>query len=307
MTHSTPPERYSAPMARVTVAVAVFNGGETLLAALQSCLDPGFEDLEFLVVDDGSTDDSAQIAEAFGARVVRQANTGLGGARKRLVEKARTEWIAFLDHDDFWQPGKLAAQVAALESSGAVLCHADGTYVYDDGREVPRDLKLSPDASAFRHILPNNWVIASTAVFHRETMLRAGNFIPDTVRCSDWYGWFVIAAQGRFVHVPERLVRYSVRSASLANAGFRFHQARRYLLKEQILPRFGELFGHESASDRAIYRKQIQREIGIAASAMAKALRQEGKRSEARSLTREAIRLAPTVPRVWTRAVRTLF
>src|ERR1041384_2287951 len=101
-------------MPRVTVALAVYNGAETLAKSLQSALDQTYRDFSILVLDDGSTDNSASIAESLGCRVVSQSNQGLGAGRKKLVEEADGEFIAFLDHDDFWVPDKLEKQIARL-------------------------------------------------------------------------------------------------------------------------------------------------------------------------------------------------
>jgi len=292
-------------MPRVCVALAVYNGAETLAKSLQSALDQTYRDFSILVVDDGSTDGSGDIAMAMGARVVTQTNQGLGAGRKKLVEEADGEFVAFLDHDDFWVPDKLEKQVAALDQTGAAMVHSDCMFVYSDtGQIKSRFASIPKNADAFDHILPSNQVIASSAVFRTEAMRDAGNFVAETVRCSDWYGWFILAAQNEFVHLPEVQVMYTVRSTSLANAGYRFHEAQHYLLTEQIVPRFDELFKRCSEAQKRKYRKMLEKDIGVAASSMAKHLGKLGRKEEALELHREALRKAPTVPRVWTRALR---
>lgn len=294
-------------MARVSVCAAVFNGAATLEQALASVRAQTYQDFELVVLDDGSTDASASIAEAAGARVLRQSNRGLGEARRRLVEEAKGDLVAFIDHDDFWTPDKLDRQVAEQRRTGTVMVHSDCWYLYEDGREVARDLRLPQDAFSFDHIVPSNLVIASSAVFDRAAMLDAGNFVADTVRCSDWYGWFLLASRGSFAHIPEKHVRYQVLSSSLANAGYRFHDAQRHLLEAHILPRFETLFAGVPEAKRRSYRRALERNVGIAHSSMAKHLAKQGDRAAARRHHREALRLAPDVPRVWTRFLRSLF
>jgi glycosyltransferase involved in cell wall biosynthesis len=294
-------------MPRVTVAIAVYNGADTIRRCLESVAAQTFQDFEILVVDDGSTDGSADIAREFKARIVRQENAGLGAARKRLVEEALGDQIAFLDVDDEWLPQKLETQVAALDRTGAALIHTDGWYIYhetDAQRAVERNLSIPEDADAFEHILPSNLVIASSAMFSRLAMLEAGNFVADTVRCSDWYGWFILAAKNSFLHLPQKLVRYHVLPSSLANAGFRFHDAQRYLLEEKILPYVDELMERLQPLQRQHYVKLIRRDIGVALSSMAKYLDKEGRRDEALILHKRAIRMAPGVLRVWMRRLR---
>lgn len=293
-------------MPRVTVCLAVYNGAATLAQALDTVYAQTYRDFDVLVLDDGSTDDSAAIATRYDARVLTVPNAGLGAGRKRMVEEATGDLIAFIDHDDFWLPEKLEKQVAQIDATGAALVHADGWYVYEDGREVSRGLALPANPQAFDHILPSNWVIASTAVFDRQAMLDSGNFVADTVRCSDWYGWLILAPGRTFAHLPEKLVRYSVLSTSLANAGYRFHAAQHYLLTKHIIPRQDELFTDLPAADKARYAKMLTRDAGIALSSMSKFKRAQGEKREARKLALEAVKLAPEVPRVWTRALKSL-
>jgi len=293
-------------MARVTVCLSVYNGAPTLAKSLESVFAQTYRDFDVLVLDDGSTDGSADIARKFDCRLLELPNGGRGAALKRMVEEANGELIALIDCDDVWLPDKLKEQVAQLDATGAALVHADCWFEYSDGKIVERNLNLSAAHTAFDHILPSNDVIASSALFRRAEMLESGNFTPQTLRCCDWYGWFVLAPGRDFAHLPEKLVRYSVLSTSLANSGFKFHQAQYFLLKDLILPRAGELFAGLPDAQANRYRHLIQQRAGIALSSMARAKEKEGDKKSARSLHRQALRLAPTVPRVWTRALRSL-
>lgn len=268
---------------------------------LESVRRQEYRDYEVLVLDDGSTDDSASIGEAYDCRVLRQENRGLGATRRRMVEEAEGELVAFIDADDTWTPQHLETLVRALDETGACMAHSDCWYLYPDGRRRARDLKIAGSSDPLAHILPDNRVIASSAVFSRRAMLEAGNFVADTVRCSDWYGWFILAARSRFVHVPVKTVEYKVLPSSLANAGLSFHEAQRYVLEEKILPRFGELYGRLPPAERMRYEQLARKALGIALSSVAKLTPDP---AEAKRLHRRALRLAPTVFRVWSRALR---
>lgn len=111
MTTPTLPE----PLPPVSVIIPVYNGRRFLGDALRSVVQQEYPGLEVLVVDDGSTDGSAQVATAFaGVRCLSQSNQGPGAARNAGIEQASGEIIALLDQDDEWASGKLRAQVAAL-------------------------------------------------------------------------------------------------------------------------------------------------------------------------------------------------
>ncbi len=113
-------------MIDITVVIPCYNGSRFIRETLESVLAQTLRPLEVLVIDDGSTDDSAAIAESFGepVRVIRQPNQGESVARNRGIDEARGEWIAFLDADDIWKPEKLQRQMAAAED-GVVAVHSN--------------------------------------------------------------------------------------------------------------------------------------------------------------------------------------
>lgn len=108
-------------MTRVSVVIPTYNRAPTLPRALESTLAQTIDDLEILVVDDGSTDDTASVLATYQdvdsrvRPVVHATNQGANVARNTGIEHARGEYIAFLDSDDEWHPEKLERQLAALE------------------------------------------------------------------------------------------------------------------------------------------------------------------------------------------------
>lgn len=115
--------RPQAPAPAVSVIVPTFNARATLAETLDSALGQTHADLEVVVVDDGSTDGTGEIAAAFAARdsrvrLITQANQGVAAARNAAIDAARGRFIAPLDHDDLWHPQKLAWQLRAFDRAG---------------------------------------------------------------------------------------------------------------------------------------------------------------------------------------------
>lgn len=109
----------SARAPRVSVVIPLYNSARWIEGSVNSVLAQTFSDFELIVVDDGGTDDGAEIAVRSGdprIRVVRQENRGLAGARNTGVRNARGAFVAFLDADDLWRPEKLARHMELLES-----------------------------------------------------------------------------------------------------------------------------------------------------------------------------------------------
>jgi glycosyltransferase involved in cell wall biosynthesis len=118
----------------ITVVVPAYNSARTIERALSSVFAQNALPAEVIVVDDGSVDRTAELARAAGARVLVQSNRGCGEARNTGIRAATQPWIALLDADDEWVPGKLASQWrAAMLDPDVGLISSDYVYVHKDG------------------------------------------------------------------------------------------------------------------------------------------------------------------------------
>ena len=112
-----------------------------VLEAVESVFAQTFTDFELIVVDDGSTDDTASLLARFGSslRLFRQEHLGVSAARNRGIAEARSQLIAFLDSDDLWLPEKLAVQASFLRTfPQAALCHTEEFWLRRGRRVNPR-------------------------------------------------------------------------------------------------------------------------------------------------------------------------
>src|SRR5208337_529053 len=119
---------------KVSVVIPTYNRAAKVRSAIESVLDQTFSDLEVIVVDDGSSDDTGKIlGAAFGDRIryFVQANQGASVARNKGIAEAQGEWIAFLDSDDEWERDKLEWQFKALERFGPQCggCYTDAHFM----------------------------------------------------------------------------------------------------------------------------------------------------------------------------------
>ncbi len=129
----------------VSVVIPCYNGAAFLRETLESAMAQTHQPLEIIVVDDGSTDDSGAIAEAFGSpvRVIYQANQGESIARNRAISEAKGDWIAFLDADDLWEINKLEKQLEAAGSDFNAV-HSN-VYTFGSSESVSRIEEVAPD------------------------------------------------------------------------------------------------------------------------------------------------------------------
>jgi glycosyltransferase involved in cell wall biosynthesis len=123
----------------VSVIIPTFNRANLVAGAVESALEQTVSGIEVIVVDDGSTDSTAQELARFGnrIRVLHQQNAGVSAARNAGIRAATGEWIAFLDSDDRWQPTKLERQLKCVEELGAKVCFS--RCIGDDGNIIRSD------------------------------------------------------------------------------------------------------------------------------------------------------------------------
>ncbi len=202
---------------RVTVVVPCYNAAPFLRATLESVLCQSLAPCEVLVIDDGSTDQSAAIAESFGppVRVVSQKNQGESIARNRGIDEARGDWIAFLDADDLWRPDKLARQLAAARPDVACIHTNYSTFGTSRHR---RDLSKTPAAKRYtleRLLLGRSTVHPSTLVVPKALTAR---FPTWTQYAEDAIYLVEVARLGKFVLVPDFLTAVRCHRASQSAA-----------------------------------------------------------------------------------------
>lgn len=152
---------------KVSTIIPVHNGERFLAAAIESVLAQDYQPLEVLVIDDGSTDNSAEIAHSFvkdGVRVVTQTNAGVAAARNTGVQLASGELIAFLDQDDYWLPGKLSRQVRELvERPELAYVLTSMRHVVEPGTVLPRFLTPETVTQETLGVLPGAMLVRKSA------------------------------------------------------------------------------------------------------------------------------------------------
>ena len=207
---------------RVSAIIPVYNGAATVGCAIRSVLAQQFDGLEIIVVDDGSTDSTPAALEEWGARirVIRQPNRGPAAARNNGARTARGEYLAFLDADDAWLPGKLIAMVPALDRAQpqAVLAYSRFTQVDSSGREVEEPFFTTDcdHAPSMNDMLARWWpILTSTVVMRRDTFEACGGFSEEfrLAGYEDPYLWIVARERGEFVYLPQSLAVYRSEAA----------------------------------------------------------------------------------------------
>lgn len=165
-------------MADVSVIIPCHNAGRHVGATLQSVLGQTHAPGEVLVVDDGSTDDTASVVQHHAeasqgvVRLIQQPNGGVSKARNVAIDQAQGQYIAFVDADDLWLPDKLARQLALFEQhpeSAGTHCRAFNFQSELDDRNR-EETERSKDNPSVEQLIRHHWVITSSAVVRRDSL-----------------------------------------------------------------------------------------------------------------------------------------
>jgi glycosyltransferase involved in cell wall biosynthesis len=198
---------------KISVVIPAYNAARFLPRCLGSVFAQTLKPEEVIVVDDGSTDDTAAVAAGLGARVISQPNGGIAASRNTGIRNTSGEWIAFLDADDMWAPTKLERQAACIRP-GTVLVYT-GVRIFDN--DGVRGQRPAIDPIKARKMLRYcNPIAPSSVLVRREAVVQIGSFRDGLNACEDWGLWFRLMPLGHFEAVPDPLTDYYVYPNSLS-------------------------------------------------------------------------------------------
>jgi len=193
----------------VSVIIPTYNRWPLVGAAIESVFAQTFADLELIVVDDGSTDDTASELAGFGSRLrlLTQPNRGVSAARNHAVSQASGRYLAFLDSDDLWLPKKLAVQTAFMEGNPKVqICQTEEIWIRNGVRVNPKKKHKKPAGDIFAPSLELCLVSPSAVMLTRELMQQVGGFDENFPVCEDYDLWLRIAVDHWVALIEEPLV-----------------------------------------------------------------------------------------------------
>lgn len=298
-------------MPKVSVVIPVFNGEHFIRQTIESVLAQTFQDFEIIVVDDGSTDSTAEIVKAFGCKVAYQyqPNAGADIAYNAGIAVASGEYVAFLDHDDGWHPEKLAKQVAILDRYPTVgLTYTEVEYVDEHGKALNKTTwvkkrKVKTDLTGdFRSILFNKFpcAIPSAMMIRRKILDQIGGFDPDLP--ANGHGdveMCILAGQISQLYFTVRpLTQYRIHQRQMTHQRHHEIHANYIILLDALWNRW------RNCPDA---RTLLLRLYGRHWSWRAREALKRGDRSDAIRCTKAAIRYNPYYLRPWLRLLKACF
>lgn len=206
---------------RVSIVIPTHNRSGIVRRAIDSVLAQTFTDLEILVVDDGSTDDTRAALAGYPERVryIHQENGGPASARNHGMRLARGQYIGFLDSDDAFLPRNVEAHLQVFDrhpEAGLVYC---GIEILDKTGAHVKDVRPNPEdrGQVLERLIRYNFITSSTVLLRREAMEAAGTMDTTLWFAEDWYYWLRVASRYPVEFADEILVRYQRSAVSLSH------------------------------------------------------------------------------------------
>jgi len=199
----------TTPSPQVSVVVPTFDRRDVLPRALDSVVAQTYGEWELIVVDDGSTDGTAEMVEQDypDVHLVVQENRGVSAARNAGIAAAQGEWIAFLDSDDAWLPEKLERQMEALAAHpGDRLCHTEEIWIRNGQRVNPATKYAKSGGRIYLKCLPLCVISPSSVVMHRDLLREMRGFDESFEVCEDYDLWLRVTAREPVLFVEEPLL-----------------------------------------------------------------------------------------------------
>jgi len=194
---------------KISVIIPTYNRQATIDRAVQSVLQQTHPADELIVVDDGSTDNTASQLSAYpNLHYIYQANAGVSAARNRGIRAASGDWIALLDSDDEWLPEKLQQQINMLKLQPHYrFCHCDEIWMRHDVRVNPKHRHRKHGGHIYTHCLPLCVISPSAALIRRDVFDDTGWFDESLPACEDYDYWLRFCAVAPVLYVAAPLLK----------------------------------------------------------------------------------------------------
>lgn len=218
----------------VTIITPLYNSARFIEATLDSVMRQSFENWESILIDDGSTDETAERIKPYlrdeRFRYIKQANQGIAGARNTGIRMARGEWVCLLDHDDRWLPEKLEKQLRAARENNYDIIATDAYLVkgsapprlYSDlfpaeCIDQVRRIHVDPNIDVFALLIQKDFLCASSVMIRKRLFDDLGLLDPASAPADDYEMWLRCMPQARIGYITEPLIEYVMHEDNFSN------------------------------------------------------------------------------------------
>lgn len=229
----------------VSVVIATYNMGQYISQAVESILEQTWENLEVIVVDDGSTDQTPDVMLKYQdhpqVTYIKNENQGQPKAKNCGIKNTKGDFIAFCDADDFWESKKLEVQMPLFANPKVGVVYSEVSFIDEHNhRYVKEEHEVRYSGKITNQMLIENFVPFGTSVIRRQCIEQNGIFDEEFRMGIDWDLWLRYSLDWEFIYAPEKTYVYRVWSGQMSN-----NYRGRYDHAKRILTKFVKLYGKQ--------------------------------------------------------------
>lgn len=207
---------------KISVIIPVYNGAKTIKHTIKSVLNQSYNNLEIIVIDDGSIDSTLEVVDSIDdcrIQVFSYHNSGACVARNRGLSKALGKYIAFIDADDLWTLDKLESQWKVLqENSQASVAYSWTDYINSEGQVIRPGRHVTANGDIYSKLVVYNFLEnGSNPLISHDALKKIGGFNESLTAAQDWDMWLRLAAEYEFVCVEKVQILYRVSTNSISS------------------------------------------------------------------------------------------
>lgn len=228
---------------KISVVMSVYNGEKYLKQAIESILNQSFEDFEFIIINDGSTDKSLEILNEFQQKderikIVSRENKGLIYSLNEGVKLAQGEYIARMDADDVSTPNRLEKQLKYAQEKGLIVCGTWAKGIDSLGNKV-KDMNYPPSADKVKiYTLLHNPFIHSSVLFRKDIFEKVGGYKARFKHVEDYELWTRIVFKYKTDNISENLLEYRLHEDQITKQSNFIMRIRGFRVRLMALFRF---------------------------------------------------------------------
>ena len=247
-------------MSQVSVIMPCYNMERFIAHSIESVIGQSFADLELLIVDDASTDKTADVVRYYCEQddrvklVVKQEHSGIANSRNQALSAAQGRYLAFLDADDVWHSNKLEKQLAFMQERDVAFSYSAYDLIDEDGRSLQKTIATAGNLNHDAY-LRNTIIGCSTVMVDKEKV--GGVRIPDFRTSEDTATWLNILRKGFVAYaIDETLVSYRIRNKSASSNKLKAsHDLWKVYRQQEKMPFFKALRYFSSYAFHAIKKR----------------------------------------------------
>lgn len=226
-------------MEQVSIIIPTYNRADVIVNSIQSILDQTYEQYELIIVDDGSTDDTELVIEQINDNRIRYIkmpeNKGVAAARNEGIRRAKYDYIAFQDSDDYWKKDKLEKQMGFLTTMpdiGLLYCpyeckKADGSTISVPNDSIPMSEK---QGNIYEYMLRRNTIGTPSVLLRKKCLEKSGMFNESLTCLEDWEFFLRISKHYEIAFQNETLVYVNLSSDGVSHNVSGYYEARCYMI-----------------------------------------------------------------------------